>query len=156
MVTDPAGLFEILSSAKVLRLGLVDRGRAYIVPLNFGYDASPSSPPETWRLFVHCASSGRKIDLLRRTPIVSFELDTHHSLRSGDSACDYSYSYSCIMGEAVARFLTSLDDKRDAFSLLMDHQAHPGNWTFDDALLSRTTALALRVTSISGKRNIQT
>jgi hypothetical protein len=60
------------------------------------------------------------------------------------------------MGEAVARFLTSLDDKRDAFSLLMDHQAHPGNWTFDDALLSRTTALALRVTSISGKRNIQT
>ncbi|GHU73035.1 MFS transporter [Clostridia bacterium] len=151
-VTEPADLFAILTSAKVLRLGLSEAGRAYIVPMNFGYDASPDTPPETWRLYVHSASEGRKITLMRKNPIVTFELDSDHMLREGDTACQYGFGYACIMGEAVVRFLTTYEDKRDALSLLMDHQAHPGNWTFDDAALSRTTVLALRVTSISGKR----
>ncbi|MDR1600312.1 MAG: pyridoxamine 5'-phosphate oxidase family protein [Oscillospiraceae bacterium] len=151
-VTDPAGLFEILTSAKTLRLGLVDQGRAYIVPMSFGYDASPDVQPETWRLYVHCAAEGRKLTLMRKNPIVAFELDANPSLREGDTACEYGLNYSSIMGEAVVRFLTSHDEKRGALSLLMDHQARPGNWTFDDAMLDRTTVLALRVTSISGKK----
>ncbi|GHU67696.1 pyridoxamine 5'-phosphate oxidase [Clostridia bacterium] len=151
-VLDPAELFGILTNAKVLRLGLVDAGRAYIVPLNFGYEAAPDTPPESWRLYVHSALEGRKIALIRKNPIVAFELDAAHELREGDTACEYGFSYASIMGEAVVRILTTYEDKRDALSLLMDYQAHPGNWTFPDEALAKTAVMALRITSISGKR----
>ncbi|MDR2656531.1 MAG: pyridoxamine 5'-phosphate oxidase family protein [Oscillospiraceae bacterium] len=151
-VTDSAGLFDILVSGKVLRLGLVDKGRAYIVPMNYGYNAAPDTPPETWRLYVHSAAQGRKLELMRKNPIVTFELDTDHALKEGDEACQYGFGYASIMGEAVVRFLTAYEDKRDALSLLMDHQAHPGNWSFNEDMLKKTTVLTLRITGITGKR----
>lgn len=36
-VTDPQEIIRILDTCKVLHLGLVDEGKPYIVPMNYGY-----------------------------------------------------------------------------------------------------------------------
>ena len=69
-VTDRSEVDAIILKASICRLGLVDEGKPYIVPMNFGYDGEC--------LYFHCAREGRKIDVLRRSPEVCFELEVDH------------------------------------------------------------------------------
>ena len=46
-------------------LGLVDGERPYVVPLNYSYHGGG-------RILFHCALEGKKLDLIRRNPNVSF------------------------------------------------------------------------------------
>ena len=57
-VTDRARIEEIIRSCHVCRLGFVDDGRAYIVPMNFGYVEEDGK----YVFYFHSAKEGRKID----------------------------------------------------------------------------------------------
>ena len=93
-VTDPQRIREIIDACAVCRLGLYDGEEVYIVPLNFGY----AQQGGRWTLYFHGAHEGRKMELLRRKPTVSFEMDAHFALLPGPNACQYSARYQCVMG----------------------------------------------------------
>jgi nitroimidazol reductase NimA-like FMN-containing flavoprotein (pyridoxamine 5'-phosphate oxidase superfamily) len=57
-IKDRAVIDAIIRQCLVCRLGLSDGEEPYIVPLCFGYDGEA--------LYVHSASDGRKIDILRK------------------------------------------------------------------------------------------
>jgi nitroimidazol reductase NimA-like FMN-containing flavoprotein (pyridoxamine 5'-phosphate oxidase superfamily) len=150
LIIEPDALREVLARCDVLRLGLVDDGCAYIVPMNFGYDASA----DPWRLYLHCAAEGRKIRVLRENPVAAFEMDTGHRLVVDDTACRATFDYLSLMGEGTVRFLETSDEKRACLDHIMRHMTGRDGWTYEDAILARVTALELTVSSISGKRHI--
>ena len=79
-VTDAAALRAIVQACDCCRLGLVDEdGVACIVPLNFGYTEEDGQPV----LYFHSAREGHKLTLLRKNPVVGFEMDTGHGLLPG-------------------------------------------------------------------------
>ena len=60
LITDRRRTATILDDAKVLRVGLIDGDRPYVVPMNFGRDGDD--------LWLHAtAASGLKLDCIRAT-----------------------------------------------------------------------------------------
>ena len=63
-ITDREKMLEIVAECDCCRLGLVDNGEAYIVPMNFGFEDAGSA----LTLYFHCAAEGRKLDLIAPAP----------------------------------------------------------------------------------------
>jgi len=148
-VTDRAQQLEILQRCEVCRIGFAVDGEAYIVPLNFGYEVAD----EQLFLYFHCATEGRKLDMMAANPRVCFEMDCGHRLIDGERACDFSYAYESIMGQGLIEQITADDGKRQAFQQLMD-KYRPGRvWDFEQRNLDRTCVLKLTVQSLSAKRS---
>ena len=60
-VTDSNEIIHILDTGKVLHLGLVDQGKPYIVPMNYGYILEG----DKLVFYLHGALEGRKLDIIR-------------------------------------------------------------------------------------------
>ena len=78
-VTDPAEILRIVGESKILHLGLFDGQYPYVVPLHFGFEFADGR----LILYAHCAKEGHKLDLIRRNPNVSAELESGTELISG-------------------------------------------------------------------------
>lgn len=148
-VTDFGRIAEIINECDCCRLGLVDGNEAYIVPMNFGFDTADGK----LSLYFHCASEGRKLDLLGRNKTVSFEMDTNHALTMGERGCDWSFKYSCVMGTGTVTELDDRDEKIYALNRIMAHYSGSDNFEFDERYLKVVTILRLYVDSLSCKEH---
>lgn len=118
-VTDPEKIEEIIRKAGVVHLGMVDAGKAYIVPMHYGYSYKDGE----LTLYMHGASEGRKYDVIAANPEVFIEIDTDMVLTSGgEIPCEYGAHYACVMGEGTASILTDVDEKIKGLELIMKNQ----------------------------------
>lgn len=149
-VTDRAQLTAILDSCRVLRLAMVDNGKPYVVPMNFGYEWQGALPV----LYLHSAGEGRKLDVLRRSPAVCFELDCDHELVTApaEAACGYGFRFSSIIGEGAVEELTDPAQKRRALDILMACQTGgQTGFSYADEVLAKTTVLRIEASALTGK-----
>ncbi len=65
-ITDEKKIAEILDTAKILHLGMVDGGRPYVLPLHYGYEFADGALV----FYMHGAKEGRKLEVLRTNPAV--------------------------------------------------------------------------------------
>ena len=100
-------MLAVADACDCCRLGLLGDAGAYIVPLNFGYEAEG----EKLTLYFHGAGQGKKIDLIREQKSASFEMDTRHALVEGETACVYSYRYQSVMGRGRIRLIEEYEEK---------------------------------------------
>ena len=62
-VRDQEELLEIINDCKVCRLGMVDNGMPYVIPMNFGYTSGNQQSP-----FISIVPiKGKKLRLWKRT-----------------------------------------------------------------------------------------
>ncbi len=148
-IRDFTRMTEILKSCGCCRLGLVDAGSAYIVPMNFGYEIQG----ETVFLYFHSAKEGRKIDLLSSQTSMTFEADCGHELLTADNACGFSYRYRCVMGRGTIEILARADDKIHGLQKIMEHYSGTGGHAFDPRMLDRIDVLRLDVAEWSCKEH---
>ena len=153
-VTAIADLLAIIDRCRVCRLGLCDDGRAYIVPMNFGYSLENGA----LTLYFHSAREGKKIDIIRKNNKACFELDCDHKLLSGDQACEYSFAYSSIIGFGSIEFIDAEQEKINALEILMKHQtgkeAQPdtlNSFIICKEAVDSVTVFKLAADSFSGK-----
>ena len=140
---------EILNACDCCRLGLVDNQEAYIIPMNFGYDIID----EQLLLYFHCANEGRKIDLLPKQSVVSFEMDTKHRLTEGKLGCDFSFLYQSIMGKGTVREVCDIHEKIYGLQRIMAHYTGNTQWEFNEKVLNATKVLKLSVSALSCKEH---
>ena len=148
-IKDHSKIMEILNACDCCRLGLVDNQEAYIIPMNFGYDIID----EQLLLYFHCANEGRKIDLLPKQSVVSFEMDTKHRLTEGKLGCDFSFLYQSIMGTGIVKEVSDTDGKIYGLQRIMAHYTNKTLWEFNDKILSVTKVLQLSVGTLSCKEH---
>lgn len=149
-VTDPRKIFDIISACHCCRLGFCDNGRAYIVPLNFGFTEENGS----YIFYFHGAKKGRKIDLIRETGYGSFEMDTNYRLNGDGEACEYSARFQCVMGEGPVTFVEETEEKKAALQAVMEHYTQKGDWEFADKILEATCIFRLEVKKLSCKEHL--
>jgi nitroimidazol reductase NimA-like FMN-containing flavoprotein (pyridoxamine 5'-phosphate oxidase superfamily) len=65
-ILSPSKIEKLLSSEAIGRLACLDKGKIYLVPINYGYDGE--------YLYAH-SKEGLKIDIMRENPKVCFEVD---------------------------------------------------------------------------------
>lgn len=146
-VTDPARIREIIEACDCCRLGLCGKGRAYIVPLDFGFTEQDGR----YTFYFHSAKEGRKIDLIKETGWASFEMDTGHELVRDEVACEYTAHFQSVMGGGPVTLLETAEEKRAGLAILMNHVAGPGDWTFAEKMVNAVEIIRLETEELSCK-----
>lgn len=149
-ITEPSKIKEIISSCSCCRLGLIDDGHVYIVPLNFGY----SEENDTYTFYFHSAKEGRKISLMKNNSYAAFEMDTNHSLKEGNSACSHSAYFQSVIGEGKISFIEDMEEKRDALQAIMHHNTGKADWDFPEKMIDAVCVFRLDVQELSCKENM--
>ena len=145
-IGDRAEVLRILDQAEVMRLGMVDDGCPYVVPLNFARDGD-----DVW---FHAALTGRKLDCLRAVPAVCVEVDEFLGMNKGPRACvDWSTDYVSVIGFGTAEIVEDPAQKIRGLRALMHKYSGRDDWEFDDDTVARTAVVRIRLESLSGKRS---
>ena len=145
-VTDPGEILEILDKSMVAHVGMVDGDEPYVVPMNYGYTK------ENGKLvvYLHSATRGKKLDMIRANPKVFFEIDCDLVPFEGELPCQYGLSYSSVMGKGVARIVDDVEEKKKAMSILMKTQTQK-DFTFEDRLVSIVAVIRIDVEAYTAK-----
>ncbi|MFI3272936.1 MAG: pyridoxamine 5'-phosphate oxidase family protein [Pseudomonadota bacterium] len=146
-VQDLQAIQTSIGRCRYCRLGLVEHGMAYIVPLNFGYAFEDGKH----LLYFHSALEGRKIRLLQENPQASFQMDANYKMYSHEIACEYSARYQSIIGHGSVHFIQSPEDKIRALRTIMLHNTKTAEHTFSNAMLERVAVFCLTVDELTCK-----
>lgn len=146
-VTDINDILGILDRAKIVHVGMIDEGRPYVVPMNYGYVFENG----VLTLYLHGAKEGRKIDIIRKNPNVFIEIDTDIEPFEGNIACKYGLSYSSVMGEGVAKLIEDVEQKKKGLSVLMKTQTNK-DFEFTDKMVSIVSVIKIEVSKFTAKR----
>lgn len=65
---------DIIKACDCSRLGFNNKGKVYIVPLNFSFTEENGN----YIFYFHDARIGRKFDIIKQNNYAEFELDTNH------------------------------------------------------------------------------
>jgi len=139
MVTNIDEIKGILSSTRIIHLGLMDGDYPYVVPLHFGYEFID----EVLYIYVHGHYEGKKFSLIQANPHVFIEIDgSDEALVSGGD----------IRGEAT--YLEAIDEKSHGLQVLMKHQTGR-EFTFTEAMVNSVGVVRIKVVDYSAKRRRQ-
>lgn len=142
-ITDTQQMEQILEQAQVCRLAMVDQGRPYVVPLNFGY--------RDGCLYFHSAKEGRKIDVLRADPHVCFEVDELVKINKAAQACDWGVSFRSVIGTGTARILEAPAEKKTGLDIIMAHYSGR-SFDYPEEILAKTAVIQVTVDEMTGKQ----
>ena len=132
-IVDREELHRILDEAMVMRLGMLDGERPYVVPLNFAREGDD--------LWFHAAKAGHKLDCLRAAPAVCVEVDTFIRLRTGPRACDdWSSTYESVIGFGNAKIAEDAAEKLRGLRALMRNYSGREDWEFPDASVTTSSS----------------
>ena len=138
-------IVQLVGRCDTIRLGLLDDGAPYIVPLSFGYEVENGKIA----LFFHGALEGRKVGLIARNPRVCVEGDLCHGFVDngrGGITCDYESFIG--YGDCVC---VSGDEALKGIALLMAHCGHP-EFTCPPQVMAITAVYKIVLDEVAGKR----
>jgi len=145
-ILDREELNRILDEAMVIRLGMLDGSRPYVVPLNFAREGDD--------LWFHAAKAGRKLDCLRAAPAVCVEADRFLTLRTGTSACDdWTSHYESVIGFGTAEIVEDATARLQGLRAIMRKYSGRDDWEFTEASVKGTAVVRIRLDSLTGKRS---
>ena len=139
-------ILEILEKSKVVHIGMVDGDEPYVVPMNYGY----TYENEKLTIWLHGATTGRKLDIIRKNPKVFFEMECDLVPFDGDVACKYGLSYSSLMGKGIATIIENSEEKQKALSILMKTQVDI-DFEFNEKLASVVGIIKIEVSEFTAK-----
>jgi nitroimidazol reductase NimA-like FMN-containing flavoprotein (pyridoxamine 5'-phosphate oxidase superfamily) len=143
-ITDPAEIEQIIKQARVCRLGLVDGSEPYVVPVCFGYENNA--------FYFHCASEGRKLELIRNNNQVCVEIDTDVEITSAKKPCGWSTRYRSVIGVGRAHILEDEADKVHGLTVLMHQFGGKGSAGAIEKA-DRTAVVRIDIENITGKKS---
>jgi nitroimidazol reductase NimA-like FMN-containing flavoprotein (pyridoxamine 5'-phosphate oxidase superfamily) len=108
--TDNESKVKVLKSQNYITIAMVDDGEPYMVPLSQAYDE------ERNRVYIHMASEGRKLSVLRKDPRVWGMALQDHGYHKGE--CSHLYASVMFKGKVV--FIEDMEEKKHAFRVLAD------------------------------------
>lgn len=144
-ITDKTVLHEILSNSKICRLGMIDNGLPYVLPFNFGYHENC--------IYIHSAPEGKKIDILRKNPLVCFEIEQHVEIIEDEIACKCSTLYRSVVGYGTVEIVTGFEEKKRGLEIIMKQHEFKGKMEFEPKEVELVIVLKLQIESMTGKQS---
>ena len=145
-ITDRSELERLLDDAFVLHLGLVDDGRPYVVPLNFGREGDA--------LYVHGAAEGRKLRCLAAQPAVCVEVERLIRITKGETACgEWTSHYESVIGFGTAHVLADEAERERGLQAIMAKYSGRRDWSFKPETLAKTIVVRIDLERLTGKRS---
>lgn len=133
-------ILGIIKQCDTLRLGMVDQGEAYMVPVSFGF----SCEGDILTFYFHSAAEGRKVSLMAQNPVVTFEMDTAHVFLEKETGCACTMDFASVMGKGRAELINNMEDKLAALKLLLSHYTD-GQLPLDKTAAAKTNVYKLEI-----------
>ena len=144
-------ILEILDRCEVIRLAVCADDKPYIIPMNFAFETVGSGT----FIYVHCASEGRKLEMVRHNPNVCFEADCSYETLEAQYACNWGAQYESVIGEGIIAIIDSILEKTHALDLLMKRYGFVGKPEYTPTEVHAVTILRIHISSITGKQRIR-
>jgi len=144
-ISDRSVLEEILGKAIICRMAMMDGGKPYILPFNYGYREGC--------LYIHSAPEGKKIHLLEQNPEVCFEVEDSMEINKGEKACDWSTRYRSVVGYGRVEILSDQKSKQHGLEVIMAQHGAPELIEFNPGNMKRMVILKLTIRSMTGKQS---
>lgn len=142
-ITDINQIGKIIKKATVCRLGLVDNGEPYVVPVNFGFEGNA--------IYFHSALEGRKIEIIRKNSKVCFEIDTGVGIgKSEKSNC--AVKYRSVIGTGRIHILEGDEEKIHGLKAIM-RQCAGGEYEFSAEKLGTVLVAKVSIEGVTGKQS---
>lgn len=145
-VTDPKAILEILDTCKVVHVAMIDGDEPYMVAMNYGY----TMEDEKLTLYLHGATAGRKLDVLKANPKVFVEMECGLNPFEGKVACQYGISYSSLMGSGKVVIIEDVEEKKAGLSILMKTQTGK-DFQFNDKMVSIVSVIRIDIDAYTAK-----
>ncbi len=128
-ITEKSEIEEIINNAVVCTMSLIDEGKPYCVPMNYGYDDGI--------IYLHGAPFGRKIDALKKNPEVclSFYTDEALNVRHENVACSYSMKFKSVLAHGSVVFVDDNDEKARILNIVMKNYSGRDDFTYNKPAL---------------------
>jgi len=143
-ITSRSEINDIIAKCEICRIALSDNDMPYIVPVNFGINGND--------LYIHCATEGRKIDIIKKNPNVCVEFDINSKIAEAEKACNWSIKYKSVIAIGKACIIDNFDEKIIALNILMS-QYSDENFTFNEDSVNRTAIIKISLSEITGKQS---
>ncbi len=145
-ITNPDEIASILRSASLCQLAMLDEGKPYVVPLNYGY--------RDGNLYFHSAPEGRKIRVLSQNPEVCFSIVAKHELIPAERACSWTTQYASVTGTGRASIVTDREGKEKGLEILMAQYSDDA-YDFSEEDLAGVVVIRVEIEQMSGKSSAQ-
>lgn len=145
-ITSVEEMDAVINDCDLCRVAMVDGDSPYVVAMNFGY--------RDGAVYLHCATEGRKLDILRTNPKVCVLFDTDYAVTPGNRSCKWGMRYRSVMAFGTAAELTAAPEREAALDALMDQYGGSGG-DYHEAVLKKTTVLKITIDSMTGKQSGQ-
>jgi len=143
-ITNQTDIEKIIKKSLVCRLALSDNGQPYIVPLCFGY--------KNRILYFHGAGEGKKIDIIKKNPLVCFEFDINTEIIRAENACKWGMRYQSVIGFGKAFIVENFDKKQKALEIIMSQYTEQ-KFQFSVAVMQKTAMIKVEIESMTGKQS---
>jgi nitroimidazol reductase NimA-like FMN-containing flavoprotein (pyridoxamine 5'-phosphate oxidase superfamily) len=138
-------LVDVIQRSLFCHLSMVDlEGKPYVIPMNFGFKDDV--------IYLHGASHGKKIDILKQHPDVCINFTTDHILRyqNEEVACSWSMKYRSVLCYGQADFIVDPEEKIAAFHIVMA-QYTKGEFKFNPPSIREVCVWKVRISRFEGR-----
>jgi nitroimidazol reductase NimA-like FMN-containing flavoprotein (pyridoxamine 5'-phosphate oxidase superfamily) len=144
---DPEEIEQVLASVRIMTVACCLKNEPYLFTVDFVWE------PQARQLWFHCATEGRKMDVIKANPRVCVTVVEDRGYVEGE--CDHAYRSLILEGEA--RVVTDLAEKRRGLELLArKHEPQPetvlARFARDDETVRKVGIVRIKVDAISGKQ----
>ena len=144
-IGDLAIVDEIIKKSHICRIAMMDGDQAYVLAFNYGYEENC--------LYIHSATKGKKLDLLRINPKVGFEIDDSVSLITHESACKWSTTFRSLVGSGELEVISDSSQKIKGLDIIMRHHGASGKLEYGDKHVDAMVILKLTIKELCGKQS---
>ena len=144
-ITDQKVIQDILHKGDICRIALSDGNVPFIVPLNYGYSNEC--------IYFHSASSGKKIELIKKNNKVCFEIEYGAELIKTESPCGWTSKYRSVIGYGTIEIITDINLKMKGLDIIMTHYGKITENNYDEKSVEKLVILKLTIDEISCKQS---
>jgi nitroimidazol reductase NimA-like FMN-containing flavoprotein (pyridoxamine 5'-phosphate oxidase superfamily) len=109
-ITEEKQLIQILQNTKYITIAMCRNNNPYLVTISHGYDS------EAEAIYFHCASKGKKMEILAQNPFIYGQAINDLGYANGE--CDHHYESVHFKGKV--NFITDLHEKKKALSVMIE------------------------------------
>lgn len=144
-ISDPAIIEQMLSTATICRIGMIDNRKPYIIPLNYGYSDG--------YLYIHSAPEGKKIEILKENNQICFEIESTATTIPHEIPCKWSEKYRSIIGYGTVEFINDFKSKNDALGIIMKQHGAVGAQIFEKKQVEFVVILKIKIDQLTAKQS---
>jgi len=147
-IVDQKAMESIIEKAMICRVGMCWQDEPYVIPMNFGYENN--------YIYLHSASEGRKLDILRNNNKVCIEFDVDVEMLHSQEACKTSMKYKSILIFGTAVILKDIAEKKRALDIILhnyDNHNFPSLFHYSEEVMGKVIIIKVKVEEMTGKES---